>query len=255
MSPSDSPSLPLYDVDPAVAARIAPFFEELLARYGGALHSLHITGSALTPDYQEKVSDINSLVVLKEMDFGFLRFLASIGDKYRKKNIAAPLIMTAAYIRGSLDVFPIEFSDLRLIHRTVYGEDILEGLTIDKAHLRLQCEREVKTKLIGLRQGYVATLDKKPLLVEKLSQSITGYIPLFRAIISLMGQEPPVPKHAVLDRLCETVAVETDIFKKMLLLKQRKIILSKGEIETAFEEYYKATERIGAVIDELQAHK
>lgn len=244
--------LQLTGIRPAVAARITPFFEDMLKHYSNNIHSLHLAGSAITPDYQERISDINSLIVLKEMDFAFLRFLASIGSKYKKKNIAAPLIMTSFYIQSSLDVFPIEFFDLRLIHKTVYGEDLLRGLVIDKRHLRLQCEREVKTKLVGLRQGYVATLENKHLLVEKLSLSITGYMPLFRAIIYLLGKEPPIPKYEVIDKLCEIVDVETDIFKKMLMLKQKKITLSKEDIATSFEHYYSATERIGAIIEQLQ---
>lgn len=238
---------------PAVAARIGPLFEELVRHYRGLIHSLYVVGSALTPDYKEKVSDINSLVVLKEMDFGFLRFLASLGGAYKKKNVAAPLVMTDSYLRSSLDVFPVEFLDLKLIHLTVYGDDLLNDLSIDRQHLRLQCEREVKTKLISLRQGYVATLDKKPLLLETLSRTITGYIPLFRAIISLLGQSPPVPKLEVLDRLRASARIETDIFKKILLLKRREITLTKAEAEGAFEEYYRATERLGAVVDELPA--
>ncbi|MBZ0157628.1 MAG: hypothetical protein K8I29_15630 [Alphaproteobacteria bacterium] len=237
---------------PAAVQRIGSLFHEILKEYPRGIHSLHLIGSAITPDFNPKTSDINSLVVLHDMDFGFIRFLASHGKRYKKMGIAAPLIMTPAYIRSSLDVFPIEFHDMRRIHRTVYGDDILADLQIDRQHLRIQCEREIKTKLVALRQGYVSTLDDKNLLLEGLSRSITGYIPLFRAIIALMGKEPPVPKQEVIETLCALTDIGTDVFRRVLLLKNREIKFSKEEAVSAFEQYYRATERIGALVDELR---
>lgn len=235
-----------------IASKVTPFFEEIL-RSGHAdnLHSFHIVGSAITPDFDEKTSDINSVIVLREMDFGFIEFLAPMGKTYKKKRIGAPLTMTPAYIQSSLDVFPIELFDLKLIHKTVLGEDIFNDLEIERHHLRLQCEREIKTKLIWLRQGYISSLGDKRLLSERLAESITGYMPLFRAIISLLGKEPPVLRHDVILAFQEIAGIETGIFEKMLLLKRKQISLSKDELTTSFEQYYKASEKIAKIIDEL----
>ncbi len=234
-----------------VASKIAAFAEDILRGYDRGVHSFHLVGSAITPDYNEKRSDINSVVVLKEMDLGFLRFVAPLGRKHRKKAIAAPLIMTPEYISKSLDVFPIEFLDFKLIHKTVLGEDIFSELEIQKRHLRIQCERELKSKLIWLRQGYISSMGDKRLLTERLSESITGYMPLFRAIIYLLGYEPPVKRHDVVVMLKDITGIETDIFEKMLLLKRGAITLTSEELDRGFEEYYYATERIGNRIDEL----
>ena len=66
--------------------------------------------------------------------------------------------MTPEYIRTSLDVFPVEFLNFKLIHATVFGEDIFESLEINRMDLRRQCERELKVKLVSLRQGYISSL-------------------------------------------------------------------------------------------------
>ncbi len=248
----DMARVDLEGLNPVVSSRIAPFIEEILQGYG-ELHSFHIVGSALTPDFDERRSDINSVVVLQRMDLGFVEFLAPLGKRYRKRGVAAPLIMTPEYIEGSLDVFPMEFFDFRLIHRTVLGDDILAGLDIRRDHLRLQCEREIKSKLIWLRQGYISSLGDRRLLTERLSDSIVGYIPLFRAVIHLLGKEPPVRRHDVVVDLQEMTGVETGIFERMLLLRRREITLSKDELTASFEQYYAATERIGRIIDELPA--
>jgi len=241
----------LEGIDPVVSERMAPFIEDILKGEAGNLHSFHIVGSALTADFNKKTSDINSVVVLKEMDLGFVEFLAPLGRKHRKKGVAAPLIMTPQYIKDSLDVFPIEFFNFRLIHHTVFGDDILGGLEIEDRHLRLQCEREIKTKLIWLRQGYISSLGDKRLLSERLSESITGYIPLFRAIIHLLGKEPPVLSRDVVVTIQEMTSIETGIFEKMLMLRRKELTLSMDEVIAFFEAYYLGTERIGKIINDL----
>ena len=244
-------NLNLNGIIPEVSDRITPFVEDIRRGDSDNLHSFHIVGSALTPDFNKKTSDINSVVVLKEMNLGFIKFLAPLGKKYRKKGVAAPLIMTPEYIKRSLDVFPIEFFNFKLIHHTVFGDDILTGLAIENKDIRLQCEREIKTKLIWLRQGYISCLGEKNLLRKKLSESITGYIPLFRAIIYLLGKEPPVKSRDVVVTLQEMTSIETGIFEKMLLLKRKELSLSMDELTDFFEEYYMGTERIGRIINDL----
>ena len=207
------------DLSQPAAVKIIPFFEEVLKDHSENIHSIHVVGSAVTPDFNTKKSDINSVVVLQEMDLKFVVFLAPLGKKYGARGLSAPLIMTPAYIQSSHDVFPVEFLDFKLLHRTVYGEDILSGIAIDKPHLRLQCEREIKSRLIGLRQGYLTTFGKKAYLAPVLSKFITGSMPLFRAVIYLLEKEPPVTRFDVVKTLGSATGIDTQMFEKLLLLK------------------------------------
>ncbi len=238
---------------PAVAKKILPFIEEILKARSSDMHSFHLVGSAVTPDYDERLSDINSVVVMNRMDLTFLSFLAPLGKKHGKKGIAAPLVMTPEYIRNSLDAFPLEFFDFELIHKTVYGGDVLKDIMIAKPSLRLQCEREIKIKLIGLRQGYLSSLGKKKHLAAVLVKSFTGSMPIFRAIIHLLGKEPPIPRPDVITSLSAATGLETDIFRTILALKYGRIKPSEHELRGMFETYYNAMEAIGKIIDELRA--
>lgn len=237
---------------PVVAERIKPFIEEILSGYSVNIHSVHIVGSSVTKDFDEKTSDINSIFVLKEMDLKFIEFIAPLGKRYKKKGVAAPLIMTPEYIMRSLDVFPVEFLDFKLIHETVFGTDLLKETEIDRLDLRHQCEREIKSKLIGLRQGYISSEGDRQMLTERFVSSIAGYMPLFRGIISLMGKEPPFRKYEVITALSASTGINTDIFRRILDIKKGKLKLTKDELNTVFEQYYTATEKIGKIIDEYQ---
>ncbi len=243
--------LDLAGLIPSVAEKIRPLAEDVLAQHGPNVHSFHIVGSAVIPDYNEKLSDINSVVVLQNMDLKFIEFLAPLGRKYGRKRIAAPLVMTPDYIRDSVDSFPIEFHDFKRIHKTVYGEDLFEKIEISRNYLRLQCEREIKTKQIGLRQAYISSLGKKEHLNMLLIKSFTGSMALFRAIISLLGKEPPVQRAEVITLFGALSGIKGDIFTDLLALKTGRIKPSERELRSLFEHYYTSLESTGKIIDEL----
>jgi hypothetical protein len=246
------PDMKLDNLNPSASKRIKPFFDDILNSYKDRIHSIYVTGTAITEDFDEKVSDVNSVCVLKEMDLKFLEIIAPLGKKYSKQKVAAPLIMTPDYITSSLDVFPIEFLNFNLIHSTVFGDDIFENININRMDLRHQCERELKSKLIWLRQGYISSMGNKKMLTEGFVSSITGYIPLFRGIISLLGKEPPVRQSEVIRALSETAEINTDVFEKVLKEKHSKMKLSIEELNTIFEDYYAATEKLGKIVDEIK---
>ena len=134
-------------VPPLVRPVVENFIRDIVAELGANLESMALTGSVLTKDFLPQSSDINSVVVLKEMDFKVLDGLSVLGRKYRKKRIRAPLLMTPEYISRSLDVFPVEFLDIKVLHRTVYGPDIFSDLKVDRPMLKLQCFRTLKSSL------------------------------------------------------------------------------------------------------------
>jgi hypothetical protein len=234
-----------------ISARFEPFLETVLERHQSLIHSIHIVGSALTRDFDPKNSDINSVIVLAKMDLEFLEFLAPLGKKYGRKRIAAPLIMTPAYIDNSLDVFPIEFFNIQHLHFTVFGEDVFQALDIKKPDLRRQCEQELKVKLIGLRQGYISAAGDQKLLARSFAESFSGYMPLFKAIIVLLGQEPP-PNNADILAMLETLSgIRTDVFKLVLNQKKKNTKPSIEQLNMVFKDYYTTIEALGDFVNAL----
>lgn len=246
------PDLIFHKVKPQAEKKIKPFFEEILAKYRDKIHSINITGTAATEDFDEKISDVNSVIILKEMDLTFLEFLAPLGKRYRKQKVAAPLIMTPQYVESSLDVFPIEFLNLKAIHSTVFGDDLFEDIAIDRMDLRHQCERELKTRLIWLRQRYISSLGDTKLLTEAFINSITGDIPLFRGIIALLHKVPPVRQLDVIMALAEASGVNTGVFAEVLKEKYENIKLSAEQLNSTFRNYYNATKELGEIVDAIK---
>jgi len=239
-------------VDDNADAKFKPFLDVVLNNYKNKMHSIHIVGSALTEDFNTKTSDINSILVLKKFDLKFLEDFAPLGRKFGKKQISSPLIMTSEYISNSLDVFPIEFLTIKILHKTVFGEDVFNDLEIKKSNLKHQCERGLKVKLIGIRQGYLSSYGSKELIAEGFISSFSGYIPLFRGLILLFGKEPPKQNKEVLTTLQDVSGINTDVFKIILKAKKEKTKLSIETLNTIFEEYYQAIEKLGYITDAIE---
>jgi len=244
--------LDLSHVRTDIARTVRVLLEGVLAHQGENVHSLHVVGSALTADFIPGVSDVNTLVVLRELHLDFLDFLARLGKKYGKKGLHSPLIMTPGYIERSLDVFPVELLELKLIHECVYGEDVLEGLQIDKRNLRLQVERELKGALINLRQGYIAALRRKKLIQDLLLSSLSGCLPVFRAVLFLKDLEPPRDKATAVEALDVATEIDLSAFKTVLQIKRGEAKASTHECVEIFAEYYSALEALTRTVDALE---
>jgi hypothetical protein len=236
----------------AAVERFKPFQDEILKRHKDNIHSITITGSALTDDFDVETSDVNSVLVLHKMDLGFLEVLASLGKTYGKKGISAPLIMTPEYIERSLDVFPLEFLNIKLIHETLYGEDLFRNLEIGRKDLRLQCERELKVRLIGLRQGYISSMGDAKILSDLFINTITGYFPLFRGVILIFGKEPPLRNEDVLTVLEDVSGVNTQVFRTVLKQKRQKTKMAITHLNAIFKDYYGAVEKLGDITDAIE---
>ena len=125
---------------------------DLKNAFGDDLISVILYGSSLTSEYDPKRSDLNFLVVLSEEGIERLDRTHDLMAKWHKKKVATPLFLTKRYIESSLDTFPIEFPNIKRSHTLIMGEDVLQEVSFKKDFIRMQCERELKGKLLLLRE-------------------------------------------------------------------------------------------------------
>jgi len=235
---------------------LSSFIQETVSAFPRQIVSAAATGSCLTGDYIHGKSDINSVIVVGEMTPEFLDLLASMGRRYGKKRLRAPLVMTPEYIRRSLDVFPVEFLDIKLIHKTIYGEDLFSDLAISTSLLRLQCERDLKAKLIHLHQGYISCSGGGRGLRALLIEAYPGFFPLFRAMLSIVRPDkaPSLPKASVL------ADIEAGFGVSMEPLRETKALAMKSGFgldwntpKKIFTDLNRITHELSLAVDKLSS--
>ena len=213
--------------------------------------SLMLYGSATGKDYRPGKSDINFMIVLSEDGIEHLDKAFEIVKKWRKKNVAIPLFLTEKYIETSTDVFPIEYLNFKNDYVLVYGKDILKDLSFKPEFIRLQCEREIKGKLLLLREVYLETSGKGRALKEVTSQSIRAFVAIFKALLYVKGLEPPVEKIKVIQATAQEFDLNSNVFEKLLDVKAEKIKLSDEDMRRLFQAYLAEVRKLSKLVDVL----
>ncbi|HEY0015265.1 MAG TPA: nucleotidyltransferase domain-containing protein [Longimicrobium sp.] len=188
--------------------RARRFAGEMQAVYGADLASVVLYGSAARGEYRPGASDLNLLVLLRDVSPAALRRASEAARGWVAQGNPPPLMMSADEWRGSADVWAIELADMRDAHVTVAGADPFAGIDIRLEDLRMQCERELKGKQIQLRERYLLFAGEPAELGELLTRSFSTFLVLFRTVLRLGGDGGPRDGESVVRRLAERVGFD-----------------------------------------------
>lgn len=224
------------------------FIQELKDIYQKGLISAVLYGSAASGEFVDTRSNINMLVVLENTDLDNLKRASRITNKFKMIN---SLFLTERDIRNSLDIFPIEFLDMQENYRILYGKDVLGDIVIDIRNLRFQCEHELKSKLINLRQSYLRIYKDKLLLCNLLSKSFTSILHILRNVLRLKGRKPSYIKQDILKELATEFPINELVWESLLAARNKQIKLSGKALQDLFADFIKDLEKIIDIVDKL----
>lgn len=177
---------------------IQQYTEQIRTLAGNNALALTLFGSIAAGVFDKTRHTVRNVLILQSVDLEMLRSLAKYGTKLGKVRIAAPLIMTPAYITASLDTFPLELIEIHQCHILLFGYNYFETLAFSDRHVRLQCERELKTILIGMRQGLLAAAGREKLIAAIDADVAESLIRTLRGLLWLQGQKEAKPADHVI---------------------------------------------------------
>jgi hypothetical protein len=212
------------------------FVEALTAAAEKKLLSVVLYGSAARGDFHEKTSDLNLILVLDDLSPAMLERLSPCIRPWIKKDHPCPRLFTPSLITESADVFPMEMLDLQSCRLVLFGRDPFAGLAVGRAYLRLQCERELRTKLMRLREAYVECHDVPDELKRLLTGSYTTFVAVFRGCLSLLGGSVPLRNAEVVEAFCRRAGLEAGPFQEVDWLKRGEA--PKEPLKDVFSSYY-----------------
>ena len=220
--------------------------------FGEDLISIILFGSGAGDDYIPGKSDLNFLVVLSEEGIDNLDRAIDVVSKWKKRNVVIPLFMTKSYINSSLDSYPIEFLNMQKIYITVFGEDVLKELSFEPSLLRLQCEKELKGKILHLREGFLETEGKDKKVRALIKISLTAFIAIFKALLYLVETEIPRERREIIKSVAGEFGINADVFLKCVDIKEDKESFSSSEIKDIFKAYLMEVRKLSGIVDKLE---
>src|SRR5229473_4442674 len=184
---------------------INDFVSRLRTAAGANLESVILFGSAVAGDFHPEFSNVNLFCVIRDSSFAALQALVPAVKWWDSQKQPPPLFMTRDEIARSVDVFTIELIDMQQHHRVLFGEDVVQGLSIPANLHRVQVEYELREKLALLRQHLLLASGNDERMWELLLRSVSSFATLFRHALMVMGQATPVGKREAVRALAEHI--------------------------------------------------
>jgi hypothetical protein len=230
----------------------AEFTQRLAATYGEELVAVLLYGSAARGDYRPGISDLNLLVLLRGADALTLHRGSALAREWAESGNPPPLIMSESEWRSSADVFPIEYSDMREHHRVLYGADPFPGVEIGWPELRLQCEHELRSKKIRLREHYLLLADDPAQLGDLLKQSLPTFLTLFRAALRLAGHPVRAESEGVVTDTASLAAFDPEPVLAILRARAEGAdAFAPGAEDGVVIGYLDAVQKAGELLDRI----
>lgn len=232
--------------------QFSAIIDDLRSTHGKNLVSVTLYGSAAAGDFTPRYSDYNLLVALDKITPKDLRQAHACVREWRKMGHPVPVYFTVSELKNAADVFPIEFHQLQVAHKVLYGKDVLSGLKVSDRFLRHQAEYELRSKLLLLRRQYIPASTSVEGLVKLMAESLSSFSAVFRAVLILNGVRPPVKKHEIVALTVQKLGLDGSAFEKIFNIREDNFepALDEAGANRLFGEYM---EQIENVIDSVNA--
>lgn len=230
------------------------FIEDLISTHHDNLASVILYGSAAAGDFLDAKSDYNILIALKKIRPQDLRNAHASIREWSRLGHPVPVYFTVSELQNAADVFPIEFHQMSIAHKVLYGKDVLAGLNISDKFLRHQAEYELRSKLLLLRRQYIPASASADGLARLMAESQTSFAALFRAVLILRrGAEPPATKHEIISLSAKEFGLDQAPFDKIFDIRENKSrqTLSDSDANQLFGEYMEQIEKVIESVDTL----
>ena len=240
-------------VNRIVRSALNHLVEDLRATHGDNLASVVLYGSAAAGDYVELRSDYNLLIALNRITPSDLRQAQAPMREWQRLGNPLPVYFTVEELSDAADVFPIEFHQMEKARIVLYGRDPFEFVQLSNENLRHQTEYELRSKLIQLRRLYIPASINANRLSLLMSDSLASFAALFRPVLVLMGEEPPVAKPDCVRATVKLLKLDGEPFERIFDLRtDDEAPLTEVEANDLFAAYLAQIERVIETVDSLE---
>jgi hypothetical protein len=187
---------------------------------GNNLVSVVLYGSAARDDFHEQYSDLNLLVVTRELGPVAMQALTPVIAWWsHEQKLRPPMVMTLEEVQESADVFAIELLDMKAVHKTLAGEDVISAIEVPMNLHRVEVEHELRTALLRLRHHLLLVTDHEQELRTVLAKSITSVLTLFRHALIALGEDTPHARPKLLEQAAEVFGFDVRPLRSILELR------------------------------------
>jgi len=231
---------------------IADLIEGLSDALGDKLRSVVLHGPAVRGEVITGPRELALLILLADLEPDTLTAAGPALSKWVGRDLPVPRLFSPTSLSEATDVFPIELSDVAERHVLVHGRDPFESMPeIDGEHLRLQCERELREKLMRLEEAFALSRGKEADLRRLLAGSFPAFSMIFRGCLRLHGDPVPADGAAAAASFCQRAGIDPEPFAAVERLRRGDRAVTAAAL---FPRYHAAIARAVDAIDKFVPH-
>ena len=229
------------------------FIDDLRATHRKNLASVILYGSAAAGDFVAKQSDYNILIALHTIGPEDLRNAHASIREWVRMGHPLPVYFTVSELQNAADVFPIEFHQMSVARKVLFGTDVLAELNITGENMRLQTEYELRSKLIKLRRHYIPASVSVDSLKKLMADSLASFAALFRAVLIIHDVVPPATKREIVAMTAERLKLDGTPFEKIFNIREKNFTetLDETSANALFGEYMEQIESVINAVDSI----
>jgi hypothetical protein len=230
-------------------AKLTEFVKRLKDGGRANLKAVVLYGSAVTGEFREGHSDLNTLCLVQRAASEDLENLHQAAEWWTRQGNHPPLVFTHDELLRSADVFAIELLDMKQSHRILFGDDFLTNLDVPMRQHRLQVERELRTNWLRLRQTVLtAPLSHKAHLAIMV-QSVSAFCALFRHALLALDQPLPATKREAVSAIAAYTGANPAGFHSILDLREGTKKTGQVDVEGSLNSYLEFVEIVTGEVD------
>lgn len=219
--------------------------------HSGTLVSIIVYGSTLIDKTNLRKDELHILVVTTKLSAEELRAARPVAKWWVEASYNLPVYFTEKEFKDSLDVFAIEFRQMKRAYRVLHGADLLANNNASKKNLRLQTEYELRGKLLRLRSLYLPSSESPENLLRLMTDSIYSFVQFFRPILELLNEEQQQNRLATVKKVGELLKIDTSSLARILQLREQQLTLTETESNHLFASYVDCLTQVIEAVNSL----
>lgn len=203
---------------------------------GSRLKSIFVFGSQANTNEAVLKNNVDLFIILDTLKSDDLTALYPLTKAWIALDNPCPMVMGKEEFTAMADVFAIEYTDMKWNYQVIYGSDLLNDINVNYFDLRLQCERELKSLILRVRNFYLENGRSRSAILRAVDNIARTVVVIFRALLRLKNISPSVYKHDVVEQLGSVMKFDKVFFRKLIELKEGTYSLTTAEV-LEFNEY------------------
>jgi hypothetical protein len=196
---------------------------------------------------------VHSCAIVDDLSFQDLSRCLPFTDRWHQRRIAAPLMLSAAELARTVDIFPLEYAAIIADHTVVRGTNPFDGVTIPPEDVRRATEAQAKSHLIHLREAYLESRGDSTRIAQFLAASAAPLRALLVNIARLTDGARGTPADDTLAALAEQkMGVAPGVLREVLAASAAGPS-SVTDPSHLLSRYIGATEKIWEYVDGWRA--